>query len=168
MKERFQGDSNENITLVVSHNSDTAFIYWFLNKKPVIEEEKKGFTIEITPTDTHTPTSVKDLSRYIDVGYDDTTYFYKKNIVIKENCTIKIKNNNGDSSNTISILIKEKQNGINNKHIDTYYQCLPDGSYGITADCITKDKFPTLELSSAFNTLKKKVNTLLRKNIILQ
>lgn len=167
MKERFQGDSNENITLVVSHNSDTAFLYWFLKKKPATEEKKKDFRIEITPTHTDTTTS-GNYQNQIDVGYDDTTYFYKKNIVLKENCTIKITNNNGDSSNTISILIKEKQNGINNKHIDTYYQCLPDGSYGITADCITKDKFPTLELSSAFNTLKKKVNTLLRKNIILQ
>ena len=172
MKERFD-DSNENITLLVSHNSDTAFLYWFFKEKPT---QKNDFRIKITPTDTTTTTppthtgtttSVKDPSRYIDVGSDDNTYFYKKNIVLKENCNIKITHTNG-VSNTIKILIKEKPTNNNNKHIDTYYQCLPDGSYGIAADCISKDKFPNLDFSQFFNELKNKVNTLLIKNIILQ
>tara|TARA_B110001450_G_scaffold171493_1_gene159919 strand:- start:1041 stop:1601 length:561 start_codon:yes stop_codon:yes gene_type:complete len=166
-KENF---TDTNITLIGSYNGDTANLYWY--QEPKVDDET-DFEITITPYTPPTTTSSDSTTTEaiqtptITVQFDKNVNFYQKKIIIKENCNIMVKNDKG-ISNTITINTKEVASHDKNKHIDHKIQCYPDGSYGVISDCIPKNKFTSINMSHGFKTLKNTVNTLLRKNIILQ
>lgn len=167
-KEKFQ---STNITLISSYNGDTATLYWY-KETPDLDDET-DFEIQITPvtpiSTTTSPSTITEATQTppITVKFDKNVNFYQKKIIVKENCNIMVKNDKG-ISNIITINTKEVASHDKKKHIDHKIQCYPDGSYGVIADCIPKNKFTSVTLSPGFNTLKNTVNTLLKKNIILQ
>ena len=164
-KEQFK---MENITLNGLYDGDTVTLFWY-NRTDI---NKDDFTITITTTPTTTPNTTTPNTTIspetlINVKYDEKIQFYKKRIAIKENCEIKIEDDK-NSSNTITINTKDPTNYNTKQHIDHKIQCFPDGSTGVTADCISRKKFPNLELHTNWKNLRDIVYTLLRKNIILQ
>jgi len=169
-KEQFK---MENITLNGLYDGDTVTLFWY-NRTDI---NKDDFTITITTTPTTTPNTTTPNTTtpnttispetLINVKYDEKIQFYKKRIAIKENCEIKIEDDK-NSSNTITINTKDPTNYNTKQHIDHKIQCFPDGSTGVTADCISRKKFPNLELHTNWKNLRDIVYTLLRKNIILQ
>jgi len=155
-KESFNSD-DINIKLTSLYDGDVVKLFWHQEETSYTD----GFNILVTNKNDESKNKT-----YM-VNYDEQTKFYIKTIIIDEDSTILISNSSGKSE-----LIDFKKINLANydkkKHIDHKIQCYPDGSYGTVLDCLKNSKFPTTKKSGIFYELKKIVNSIFRKNIILQ
>jgi len=158
-KEPFDSD-DINIKLTSLYDGDVVKLFWHqedTNETTNID----GFNISVTNKNDETK------NKSYMVNSDEQTKFYIKTIIIDEDSTILISNSSGKSE-----LIDFKKINLANydkkKHIDHKIQCYPDGSYGTVLDCLKNYKFPTTKKAGIFYELKKIVNSIFRKNIILQ
>tara|TARA_B100000787_G_scaffold160376_1_gene139363 strand:+ start:1966 stop:2529 length:564 start_codon:yes stop_codon:yes gene_type:complete len=166
-KESFDGENNDysnKINLSSLYDGNILTLYWFI--EPSLET-----------TDTHGDfkiyTQAEDKAEAQDnllatVKYDEKIKFYIKTIILKEKEDRIIIIDDSRFSNIITIDKTKTERYDTKKHIDHKIQCYPDGSHGTVLDCVGNSKFPSVKNSSLFYKVQKIVNTLIKKNIVLQ
>ena len=159
--EKFNSNNiNEFIHLTVLDNNDTLTLYWHFTSNDNIKI--KYFKIKID--------NIVDSN----ISFNDNIKYYNKKIFLQDKIdkTIQIEGYNENDkivTNSNKITLGEKKK-LNYNKIEHKIQCLPDGDYNVGIDCVNMNKFPDIEnvLSDSLKKLKKIVNTVLKKNIIIK